>query len=1018
MTAPRAVGEQVFRRKISPLEWWFLGHPGDLNPTFGVVVEGEGSLDTGRLAEAIATASEACPGARLVRRGQEWVDGGTPPPLKVVNVPADADLLKLPELRDCVAEPFCEVVLVRREAGGRLAVAFRAHHAVMDAHGLLTWARDIFHALRGEPVVGAPDAIADRDVYTRLPGRADSAAPHADKPPIMGSCKPLAQARTVLARRSLQGRYPGITARLAALLAEVVAEQPGGAREAAFYVPVDLRYYRPEVRSTANLSLGMPVRVSAGEDWADVHARLLRAVKEGAPAQNVVPDVALTAPLTAIESILLETNRRTRAAERFPVDAVLSHAGRVDLGDLCAPGFTAHTAFIMERPLPGEAPVFNVLELDWHTEITVAWWDGDVTQARLDALLGRLVARLGTHATPLPQAGRPATGPEPADVVTRFLQCVSETPDAPALDGGPDGVLTYRQLERRTAAVAAALRARGAGPETVVGVLGDRSAAATIAVWGVLRAGAAYLPIDARNPDARIAGLLADAQAPICLVQRPYDVRDCLPQGCVRLVVDEDLAADADLPAVEIRDDQLAFLIYTSGSTGRPKGVEIPHGALRAWTDWAIRDLGFDADTRVPMLASLGFDVAACALYLPLLAGGTAVLRPAEISHAMLRELLLDSGANTLMMTPSHLALINRLGLRPKGFRAVVLMGEPLSTAVAREAQRVFGEDCAIVNSYGPTETTVVMTLHPFDADGGAPETAVVPLGLPTTGTSVFVLDKHGRFAPDGETGEIWIGGLQLARGYRGQPELTRRAFVRLADGTRVYRSGDLARRTPGGPLEFVSRVDDQVKILGHRVEPAETAHVLRGHPAVAEVVVLARPSGEHKALAAYVVRAPGSDVSADELTAHASAALPAYLVPAATVFVEAIPHTINGKVDARRLPDPFAHVPVPAASAAGRDALTAAIAAVWSEILGIDPERLDDDTDFQQLGGNSLELLTMLATVAGRVVDVPARAGFDAALPALVRAPTLRSVTAAVHEASQAKACQPNEPRSVYGVK
>jgi amino acid adenylation domain-containing protein len=1001
VTASRAVGEQVFRRKISPLEWWFLGHPGDLNPTFGVVVEGGGSLDTGRLAEAIATASAACPGARLVRRGQEWVDGGTPPPLKVVDVPADADLLKLPELRDCVAEPFCEVVLVRREAGSRLAVAFRAHHAVMDAQGLLTWARDIFHALRGEPVVGAPDAISDRDVCAQLPGRAESAAPQPDKPPIMGSCKPVAQARTVLARRSLQGRYPGITARLAALLAEVVAEQPGGAREAAFYVPVDLRYYRPEVRSTANLSLGMPVRVSAGEDWADVHARLLRAVKEGAPAQNVVPDVTLTAPLRAIESILRETNRRTRAAERFPVNAVLSHAGRVDLGDLCAPGFTAHTAFIMERPLPGEAPALNVLELDWHTEITVAWWDGDVTQARLDALLERLVARLATHATPLPQAGRPATGPEPADVVSRFLQRVTETPDAPALDGGAEGVLTYRQLERRTAA----LRARGAGPETVVGVLGDRSAAATIAVWGVLRAGAAYLPIDARNPDARIAGLLADAQAPICLVQHPYDVRDCLPPGCVRLVVDEDLAAAADLSAPEIRDDQLAFLIYTSGSTGRPKGVEIPHGALRAWTDWAIRDLGFDADTRVPMLASLGFDVAACALYLPLLAGGTAVLRPAEISHAMLRELLLDSGANTLMMTPSHLALINRLGLRPKGFRAVVLMGEPLSTAVAREAQHVFGEDCAIVNSYGPTETTVIMTLHPFDADGGATEAAVVPLGLPTTGTSVFVLDEHGRFAADGETGEIWIGGPQLARGYRGQPELTRRAFVRLADGTRVYRSGDLARRTPGGPLEFVSRVDDQVKILGHRVEPAETAHVLRGHPAVAEVVVLARPSGEHKALAAYVVRAPGTDVSAAELAAHASAALPAYLVPAATVFVEAIPHTINGKVDARRLPDPFAHVPVPAVSAAGRDALTAAIAGVWSEILGIDPDRLDDDTDFQQLGGNSLKLLTMLATVAGRVVDVPARAGFDAALPELVRSSTLRSVAAAVHDA-------------VYGVK
>ncbi|ONI75269.1 hypothetical protein ALI144C_41815 [Actinosynnema sp. ALI-1.44] len=1008
MTAlkPPPTGERTFRRRITPLEWWFLGHPRGMTPTFGVVVEGDGALDPDRLTEAIAVASQACPGARLVRRDHDWVDGGKPPPLAVVDVAEDQDLLRIPQLHECLTGPgvpFCQVVLVRRETGGRSAVVFRANHAVMDAHGLRSWIYDVFRALRAEPVIGAPDPVADRDVYDQFPVRTDKPFPHADKTPIMGICKPTSQPRTVVARRALQGRFPGITARLAALLADVVAEQPGTKRKAAFYVPVDLRYYRPEVRSTANLTLGMPVEVQAGEDWADIHARMLQGVKDGAPAQNVVPDKVLSVPLPAIESILLETNRQTRPKERVPVDAVISHAGRFELGNLCAPGFTSHTAYIMERPLPGESPVLNVTELDWHTEITVAWWDGEATQARLDALLDRLVSTLAPRPPSLPQAGKPpAPGSWADDVVTRFLQRAAKTPDAIALDGGEDGVLTYRQMERRTAAVAAALRERGAGPDTVVGVLGDRSVASTIGVWGVLRAGAGYLPIDARNPDARIAGLLADAGAPICLVQRPYDVRDCLPDGCVRLVVD-DFGEDTDVrvPVPEIRDDQLAFLIYTSGSTGRPKGVEIPHGAVRTWADWAIRDLGLDSGTRLPMLASLGFDVAACALYLPLLAGGTAVLRPADISHSMLRELLLESGANTLMMTPSHLALINRLGLRPKGFRTVVTMGEPLSTAVAREAQQVFGPGCAVVNSYGPTETTVIMTWLPFDAGADANDTAIVPLGLPTAGTSVFVIDDHGRYTADGETGEIWIGGPQLARGYRGQPELTRRAFIRMADGTRVYRSGDLARRLPDGrTLEFVSRVDDQVKILGHRVEPAETAHVLRGHPAVAEAVVLARPSGDHKALAAYVVRVPDSEVTVDELVSHVSAVLPAYLVPAATVFVDAIPHTMNGKVDARQLSDPFARVPALAASAAGRDTTAAAVAGVWSEILGIDPDRLDDDTDFQQLGGNSLDLLTMLAKVADRVVGEPARADFDAALATLVRTPTLRLVTAAVNNA------------------
>ncbi|MFH8588093.1 non-ribosomal peptide synthetase [Streptomyces celluloflavus] len=1033
MSQPLPERNRTFRRPVSPIEWWFLGHPESMSPTLGVVVEGDGILAPERLAAAIATASEACPGARLVREEQTWVDGGTPPPLLIVDAAAGEDLLRLPQLQAPLAGsgvPYCQVILVRRDGGGRTAVAFRAHHAVMDAKGLLTWTADVFRALRGEQPLGAPDPVGDREVYDTLIDREVSDYPLSDKAPIMGACEPTSHTRTVTARRTLQGTHPGLAARLAVLLAEMVAEQVGDARPAAFYVPVNLRHYRPEVRSTANFSLGLTLRVTAGEEWETVHERLLRAIQEREQLRTVPSSELLSAPLSGVEAMLLEINRRVRAKESFPTDAVLSHTGRVELAELHAPGFTAHTAFPLVRPTPGGAPDLNILEVGRHTEITLSWWDGDATGARIEALLDRIAAGLAPHRVSRPASppaapaaassagtstdGKPAASPAdrttdgaPAGLVTRFLRRAAEHPDALALDGGPGERLTYRQFERRTAVVAAALSERGVGPETVVGVLGERSVPSVVAIWGVLRAGGAYLPIDARNPDPRIADLLADSGAPLCLLPRMYEERACIPEGCTALSLDDlDWSGDPQVPDPEPCEDQLAYVIYTSGSTGRPKGVEVEHGALRVFTDWTLRDLGIDAGTRMPLLTSIGFDLAANAFYLPLLAGGTTILRPAEVSHAMLRELLLESGANTLTLTPSHLVLINRLGLRPAGFRSVVVIGEQLHTSVAREAREVFGPDCRIVNTYGPTEATVMMTRHTFDpaADTGP----VVPIGVPTDGTEIILLDEHGRFTADGEAGELCIGGAQLARGYRGSPELTADRFVRLADGTPVYRTGDLVRPLPGGSYEFQTRLDDQVKILGHRVEPAEVAQALRAHPFVADAVVLPRTTGDRKALAAYVVRAPGADhATAEALTAHLAKSLPAYLVPAATVFVDAIPQNMNGKTDPSRLPDPFArdHSGEQGAPAhAPADDLAAAVAEIWSEILGLAPDHLSDDADFHRLGGNSLEFLTMLATVADRVVGEPARPHFDAALPHLIRNPTLRHTTAASREAREAR--------------
>jgi acyl-coenzyme A synthetase/AMP-(fatty) acid ligase len=294
--------------------------------------------------------------------------------------------------------------------------------------------------------------------------------------------------------------------------------------------------------------------------------------------------------------------------------------------------------------------------------------------------------------------------------------------------------------------------------------------------------------------------------------------------------------------------------------------------------------------------------------------------------------------------------------------RVIMTAGELLRRTTALRARDTFGPHCKILCQWGPTETTIVNTSHEFDpatdTDPG------VPFGRPMDNNTVYLLDTHGRPVPPGQPGEAYVGGIQLARGYLGRPDLTRQRFVTLADGTRAYRTGDIARRLPTGELAFVNRIDDQVKVAGHRIEPAEVAQALEDHPAVRQAAVIprTRPGQAGKELCAYVVAAPGTAPAA--LKRHLAGQLPRYMIPAAIIAVPAIPRTANGKTDPSQLPDPFAEVPVSGTPAPDRDDVTSAVAGIWARTLRLDPHLIEDHTDFRELGGNSILMLSMIDEV------------------------------------------------------
>ncbi|MFC3891190.1 amino acid adenylation domain-containing protein [Lentzea rhizosphaerae] len=551
-------------------------------------------------------------------------------------------------------------------------------------------------------------------------------------------------------------------------------------------------------------------------------------------------------------------------------------------------------------------------------------------------------------------------------------RAVRSAPDAPAVEC--DGaVLTYAELDARAGRLAAALTGRGVGPEDVVAVALPRSAELVVALLAIVRAGAAYLPLDPDYPAERTAHVVEVA-------------RPSLTLGLDEVAL---WSAEGDGPAALTPPlpDHPAYVMFTSGTTNKPKGVVITHrGILRRMTDVQARYRLAPGD-RVLQKTPSGFDPSVIEVFLTLAAGATLVMaRPGgHRDPAYLARTVRAERITMIRFVASMIPLFLDEYLRDGAdgpLRLVASEGEGLPIAVADRFRESL--DVVLYNEYGPTEVSVGVTCLPCrEVEGGG----LVPIGRPTAGAGIRVLDARLRPVPDGEVGELYLTGVQLARGYLGRPGETAVRFVADpfgAPGERMYRTGDLGRVRPDGDLDFAGRTDDQVKIRGFRIEPAEVAGAVAAHPRIgqAAVTVLTTPAGE-KTLVAYAV-ADGPAPAEAEVREHCASILPAYMVPSDVVFLDALPLTPNGKLDRRALPAPVRErVPL---GGPPRDPAEEIVCALFAEVLGVSPIGVDDD--FFALGGHSLaaaRLVGRLRAVAG--VEVPAPAVFEASTPSALAA-------------------------------
>ncbi|MEU8845992.1 amino acid adenylation domain-containing protein [Streptomyces sp. NPDC048564] len=889
---------------------------------------------------------------------------------------------------DLARPPLVRATLVRHDEGADLLLTF--HHILLDGWSLPLLAQDLEALTTGAGELSPAAPFKQYLVWLNGQDQVGAEAAWREalgglaRPPLLSPEEPDGPEDTVdieltpelTAAVTRRAAHAGVTVNTVAQTAwALVLARMTGAEDLVFGAVVSGRPHDlPGVERMVGLFINtLPVRIGLrpGEGVDELLARVqdeqlrlapyhhvrLSEVQRAAGAGELFDTVLAfenfpraEGPAPAVELV------ETRDATHYPVTIAVVAAERMLLRVSCRRGIPAPTI---------GARLARALEV-----LTVAH---GTPADRLDVLPPQerrhLLALSDGPARPLP------TTPRALGIPGRFAEHVTRTPDAPAVESDGE-VLTYAGLDTASDALAGRLREAGVRPGDTVALPLARSASMVVAQLAVLKAGACCLPLDPDAPAGRSAALVEAADARVALTATEVQLPDT-----VRALDLRESDATAHPPTAPVPPESPAYVMYTSGSTGEPKGIVTPHRAVAELA--ADSRFTGGAHERVLLHSPHTFDAATYEMWVPLLNGGTVVVAPpGPVTPDVLKRVLPEGRVTAVWLTAELLRTVAEIAPEVLGSVREVWAG---GDVLAPEAVRRVRELCPgtrIVNGYGPTETTVFATAHSVSGDVGGS----VPIGRPLDNTRAHVLDRLLRPVPTGTVGELYVAGAGLAHGYLNRPGLTAERFV--ADpygppGARMYRTGDLVRRLPGGDLEFMGRGDDQVKVRGFRIEPAEVEAALAGCPGVERAVVAARPGPDGgKRLVAYVV---GGDP--DLVREHAARTLPAHLLPSAWSRLDTVPLTAHGKVDRAALPEPEADGgPRGRGMRIARPGREQRLCVLFAQVLGVDA--LGPDADFFAHGGHSLLALRLTASIHAELgTRVSPAALFEAPTPAALAA-------------------------------
>ncbi|WP_051660975.1 non-ribosomal peptide synthetase [Bosea sp. 117] len=1063
---------------------WYAQRLGPANPLFntGQYIEFRGPLDLDAFAMAVedmlAEAQALSLGFAETDDGPvQRIDPARRPHLAVVDLSGAADPFAAAEAeiaRDMATalEPTREPIArerLFRLGPQRFIWQQQVHHLAIDGYGMILLTQrvaDLYNAringtVPGPALPALAAVFAEDAAYRASPKRAADAefwrAAFADRPEVASLAPGIAPSAHGFHRESVEltpetfeslkrlGEEAGVVwPDVVTALAAAYCQRHTGTREAIIGVPFMGRLGSAAARVPAMLMNVLPLRVTQDEDaplhdyLAVVARSLTRARRHGRyRSEQLRRDLKLVGGNRRLHGPLVNI---------LPFDETPRFSGLSSRLEVLSTGPVDDITFTFRlHRLAGGSEGLR-LEVDSNPSL-YSREETAAHAARLNAFLvaGAGAGRLAEVPTASPDEARRylfevnATAHEVPDVtlVDLIAATMQRSPQETAVVFEGE-ILDFATLDARSSALAGQLAARGVGRGDIVAIALPRSIELIVALVAVLRTGAAHLPLDLAQPDARLARIAASATPRLALV-RTVDAGRLAPH--VPVLAPEDWSRSAVGPAPEApRPDDAAYVIYTSGSTGEPKGVVIEHRAIVNRLEWMRVHYGINATDHILQKTPATFDVSVWEFFLPLIAGAMLVVAPPEAHRdpVAIAELIRREGITTLHFVPSMLAaFLAEPSARGIAVRRVFCSGEELPAELRDRFHRTIAGE--LHNLYGPTEAAVDVSWWPAGPDD---RSAPVPIGLPVWNTRLYVLDARLRPVPPGVVGDLYLAGVQLARGYLGRPDLTAERFVPdpFVPGERMYATGDLARWRQDGAVVFLGRSDHQVKLRGLRIELGEIESAIAATGLVRQTAVVAREDrSDDRRIVAYVV--PDAGFTTDALRAAIASRVPDYMVPAAFVALDALPVTANGKLDRAALPAPD-YAPTGARPLTGETERR--VAALFAEQLGLATEPAADD-DFFALGGDSLSAVALLlkvreafgrdpglgalfaeASVAGLARLIEAESEADAGLGPLVRLadgdPTLPPLFA-IHPAGGiswcygrlARSLQPR--RAVYGL-
>ncbi|PJJ97216.1 non-ribosomal peptide synthetase [Lysobacteraceae bacterium NML91-0213] len=1000
---------------------WYAQRLAPDNPAFNTAhaLWIQGALDVAAFAVAADRAAQEATALRLrMRDGDDGphqvVDDAHLPRLEVsdLSAAADPDAAARDAMRrdrDTPVDPVRDRLAVQRLyrlGADRFAWYFRVHHLAADGYGMALFAERVCAlygagADAGAPLAALPPVFGEDAAYRRSERREKDAAHWREAMAGMPAATGLGGGFAAAAHdchRHVVAIDDGLRAALLATAQRI--GQPWPDVLTAFTAE-----YCRRMSGQQEAVVGVPFMGRLGSASARVPAMVMNVLPLRVPA---MPDAGVDTFVQTIARALVRGRRHGRyRGEQLRRDLGLLGGQRRLHGPLVnvQPFYRAPRLGGLQVSLEilGTGPIDDVTigfrgdaihALDLEIEANPALYDAGDVAAHATRLLAFLAAACGAqHMDDVPLAS-PDEARRYLFEVNATAQAVPDTTLAAliehAMQATPDAVavefegasLTYGELERRTRALAVQLQSRGATADAVVAVALPRSLELIVALVATLRAGAAYLPLDLAHPDARLQRILQSAK-PACVLAGQADAPRFGDTAAVLAPDAWAAATDAALAGAPQPGDA-AYVIYTSGSTGEPKGVVVEHRAIVNRLEWMRSHYGIDASDRILQKTPATFDVSVWEFFLPLLAGARLVVAAPDAHRdpVALARLVRGRGVTTLHFVPSMLeAFLAAPETQGLAVRRVFCSGEELGADLRDRFHATVRAE--LHNLYGPTEAAVDVSYWPASADDTS---RPVPIGFPVWNTRLYVLDARMRPLPPGVAGDLYLGGVQLARGYLGRDDLTAERFIDdpHVPGARLYRTGDLARWRRDGAVEFLGRSDHQVKLRGLRIEPGEIESAILASGAVRRAGVIVREDrpGDRR-LVAYLQ--PDGAVDLAVLRTAVAARVPDYMVPAAFVVLDDWPVTANGKLDRGALPMPTFDA---AAGEAPRTPTETALAALFAQALGLNADTVPADADFFALGGDSLSAVHLLMAIQRRF-------GRDPGLGALFATPTVAALAA-----------------------